>query len=78
MATILAAALAPAKLSAQSHEIAPEWWNLLNESDRHRLELGGTDVLGIGNQFDLSFSLEVPLSSESFDFRLVSGLACCF
>ncbi|MCU0748599.1 MAG: hypothetical protein MUF13_03535 [Akkermansiaceae bacterium] len=72
MATILAAALAPAKLSAQSWENAPEWWNFLYESDRHRLERGCTGVLGTGNQFALSFSLEVPLSSESFDFKLVS------
>lgn len=53
-------------------------WNFLNESDRHRLELGGTRLWGSDNQFALSFSLEVPLASESMDYKLVSGLAWHF
>jgi hypothetical protein len=53
-------------------------WNLLNESDRHRLELGATRLFGAENQFALSFSLEVPLISESLDYKLVSGLAWNF
>jgi hypothetical protein len=53
-------------------------WDFLNESDRHRLELGGTRLWGTENQFALSFSLELPLSSETFDYKLVSGLAWHF
>ena len=53
-------------------------WDLLSESDRHRLELGGTYLWGSENQFALSFSLEVPLSSENLDFKLVSGIAWHF
>jgi hypothetical protein len=53
-------------------------WNLLNESDRHRLELGATRLFGADNQFALSFSLEVPLISESLDCKFVSGLAWNF
>jgi hypothetical protein len=53
-------------------------WDFLNESDRHRLELGGTRLWGAQNQFALSFSLEVPLSSENLDYKLVSGVAWHF
>jgi hypothetical protein len=53
-------------------------WDFLNESDRHRIELGGTRLWGSQNQFALSFSLELPLSSESLDYKLVSGLAWHF
>ncbi len=53
-------------------------WNFLNESDRQRLELGATRLWGPENQFALSFSLEVPLVSESLDYKLVSGLAWHF
>jgi hypothetical protein len=53
-------------------------WNFLNESDRHRLELGVTQVWGPENQFALSFSLEVPLTSESIDYKLVAGFAWHF
>lgn len=53
-------------------------WNFLDDSDRHRLELGATRLLGSENQFALSFSLEVPLTSESLDYKLVSGLAWNF
>jgi hypothetical protein len=53
-------------------------WDFLNETDRHRLELGATRLWGPENQFALSFSVEVPLSSESLDFKLVSGLAWHF
>lgn len=53
-------------------------WDLLDESDRHRLELGATRLFGAKNQFALSFSLEVPLIFESLDGKLVSGLAWNF
>ncbi len=53
-------------------------WNFLDETDRHRLELGGTRVWGSDNQFALSFGVEVPLSSENFEYKLVSGLAWHF
>lgn len=53
-------------------------WDFLNESDRHRLELGATRVWGLENQFALSFNLEVPLTSETLDYKLVSGLAWHF
>jgi hypothetical protein len=53
-------------------------WDLLDESDRHRLELGATYVWGADNQYAWSFGTEVPLSSESFEFKLASGFAWYF
>lgn len=53
-------------------------WDLLAESDRHRLELGATRVLGTDQQYALSFAVELPLSSESFDSKLTAGLAWHF
>jgi hypothetical protein len=48
-------------------------WNLLAGTDRNRLELGATRIWGADNQYALSCGTEVPLSSESFDFKLVTG-----
>lgn len=53
-------------------------WDFLSESDRHRLELGATRLWGSDNQFALSFAVEIPLTVESFDYKLVSGLAWHF
>lgn len=53
-------------------------WDFLNESDRHRIELGTTRVWGSKKQFALSLGLEVPLSSEAFDYKLSSGFAWHF
>ncbi len=53
-------------------------WDLLAESDRHRLELGATYVWGPENQYAWSLGTEVPLSSESFEFKLATGLAWYF
>jgi hypothetical protein len=53
-------------------------WNFINDSDRHRLELGGTRLWGADNQFAWSFSLEIPLASERMDYKLVSGLSWHF
>lgn len=53
-------------------------WDLLNETDRHRLELGGTRVWGSKNQFALSFGVEIPLTSEAFEYKLASGFAWHF
>ncbi len=71
--TTLISRRAFAELSYESHDD-----NFLNESDRHRLELGATRLWGPENQFAFSFSLEVPLVSESLDYKLVSGLAWHF
>ncbi len=48
-------------------------WNLLAETDRNRLELGVTRVWGADQQYALSCGTEVPLSSENFEFKLVTG-----
>jgi hypothetical protein len=53
-------------------------WNFLNESDRHRIELGATRVWGSEKQFALSFSIEVPLVPENLDYKLISGIAWNF
>ena len=53
-------------------------WDLLAESDRHRLELGATRVWGADNQYAWTFGTEVPMTSESFEFKLASGLAWYF
>jgi hypothetical protein len=49
-------------------------WDLLAETDRQRLELGGTRLWGADNQYALSFGTEVPLDSESFEFKLLGSL----
>jgi hypothetical protein len=48
-------------------------WDLLDESNRHRLELGATYLWGSHNQYAWSAGTEVPLSSESFEFKLATG-----
>lgn len=53
-------------------------WDLLAESDRQRLELGATRVLGADHQYALSFAVELPLASESFDSKLTAGLSWHF
>jgi hypothetical protein len=53
-------------------------WDLLGESDRHRLELGTTCVFGPDNEYEWSFGTEVPITSESFEFKLASGFAWYF
>ncbi len=53
-------------------------WDLLAESDRHRLELGATCVWGADNQYAWSFGTEVPLASESFEFKLATGFTWYF
>ena len=52
--------------------------DFLSESDRHRLEIGATRLFGPDHPFALSFSLEVPLKSESLEYKVVSGLAWNF
>jgi hypothetical protein len=53
-------------------------WDLLAESDRHRLELGTTHVFGAENQFAWSFGTEAPLTSENFEFKLATGFSWYF
>ena len=53
-------------------------WNLLTESDRHRFELGATRVWGADHEYALSFGTEVPLSSDTMDFKLISGFTWYF
>ena len=52
--------------------------DFLADSDRHRLELGATRVLGADHRCALSFAVELPLSSESFDSKFTTGLAWHF
>lgn len=53
-------------------------WDLLDESDRHRLELGATRIWGADNQYGWSLGTEVPLTSESFEFKLSTGFIWYF
>ncbi len=53
-------------------------WNMLDDSDRHRLELSATRIWGADRQFAWSFSSEVPLASVSFEFNLETGFTCFF
>jgi hypothetical protein len=53
-------------------------WDLLDESDRHRLEFGATLVWGGDNQYAWSLGVEIPLASESFEFKLATGFAWYF
>lgn len=53
-------------------------WDLLAESYRHRLELGTTCVFGEDNEYAWSFGTEVPLASESFEFKLAAGFSWNF
>lgn len=53
-------------------------WNLLDESDRHRLELGATCVWGTDNRYAWSVGSEVPLASESFEFKVATGFTWYF
>lgn len=53
-------------------------WDLLAESDRHRLELGTTYVWGPHNQYAWSLGTELPLASESFEFKMATGFTWCF
>ena len=53
-------------------------WDLLDESDRHRLELGATRVWGADQQYAWSLGGEIPLTSERFEFKLATGLSWYF
>jgi hypothetical protein len=53
-------------------------WDLLDESDRHRLELGTTYVWGSENQYAWSVGTEIPLTSENFEFKLATGFSWYF
>ncbi len=52
--------------------------DLLAESDRHRLELASTRVWGADKQYAWSFGTEIPLASESFEFKLATGFSWFF
>ncbi len=53
-------------------------WNLLDESERHRLEFGATLVWGTDNQYAWSITGELPLASENFQFKLATGFTWYF
>lgn len=53
-------------------------WDLLAETDRNRIELSAAKTFGTNRQYALSCGAEVPLSSESFDFKLITGFAWSF
>lgn len=53
-------------------------WDLLDESSRQRIELGASYVWGLDNQFSWSFGTELPLTSESFEFKLATGFSWYF
>ena len=49
-------------------------WDFLADSVRHRAELGVARTWGDRNQYAWSFAAEVPLTSESFKFKLTTGI----
>lgn len=53
-------------------------WNLLAETDRHRLEIGTNMTWGTHNQYAWTSGIEVPLTSESFDFKIATGIVWYF
>ncbi len=53
-------------------------WNLLQESDRQRLEYSATRIFGKDRQYAWSLGGEAPLSSESFDCKWKTGLTWFF
>lgn len=53
-------------------------WNLLTDSDPHRLELGVIRQWGSDTQYAWSLGAEVPLTSESFKFKWITGFAWYF
>ena len=53
-------------------------WNLLNETDRHRLEIGATRLFGKDNEFAWSIGSELPLVSEALDSKWKTGLTWFF
>lgn len=53
-------------------------WDLLAEDDRHRLAVGASHSWGSEHQYSLSFSAEVPLASDSLDWKFISGFAWYF
>jgi hypothetical protein len=53
-------------------------WDLLDESDRHRLELGASFVWGADNEYGWSIGTEIPLTSETFEFKLATGFSWYF
>ena len=52
--------------------------NLLDESDRRRLEFGTTRVWGSDNEYAWSIGAEIPVASENFEFKLATGIAWYF
>lgn len=53
-------------------------WNLLDESDRHRLEFGTNFVWGADHQYAWSVGAEIPLTAENLEFKLATGLTWHF
>jgi hypothetical protein len=53
-------------------------WNFEDDSFRQRLEFGGGYVWGSKKQYALSLSLEVPLSEQDLEWKLLSGLTWYF
>jgi hypothetical protein len=48
-------------------------WNFLDESNRQRLELSTTWLWGPAKQYALTLGTELPLDSESFEYKLAAG-----
>lgn len=53
-------------------------WNHAKATDRHRLELGLTRLFGSRNDYALSVGGEVPLTSETFDWKGSLGFTWFF
>ena len=53
-------------------------WNLLDDSSRQRMELGGSYIWGSQHQFALSGSIEVPLTSQDLQFKSLLNLTWYF
>ena len=53
-------------------------WNLLTDEVRHRVALDTTRVWGSDHQFALSFGTEIPLSSDSLGWKILTGFTWYF
>ena len=50
-------------------------WNLLADTDRHRLQVAATAVWGRNHEYALTFGPEVPLKSEPFNWKLETAFS---
>jgi hypothetical protein len=53
-------------------------WDFEEDKDRHRIKTSVTRNWGPDHRYAGSFSAELPLSQEAFNWKVVSGITCFF